>query len=308
MFLTHGLNEHDELVPVEDVSSGRVPLTCPYCGQSLIARKGRVLAWHFAHDGETCREVAQGSEWIEVPFVDRFDLGLSKRIFESLTAVRNALPYGNPRTLESLGYAEFNQWARGGRGDWQLTQLGKIPFGDATLSAFAEIQRENIAQKHEWLFSAVELAARYDHLDYLTAVTDLRLYRAQLARLLAASLYLMEVTAGDGRKLYKIGLTGRGAAHRAVEVQAALRPFLGAVKVRPLRVLAGRGLVERYALHRWRECCHPIGKMGEFFEFEDRRHVLAEFTRLGDLDPTELERDIMAAPGVVVDTAVEGVA
>ena len=201
MFLTHGLNEHDDLIPVEDVSSGRVSLTCPYCGQGLIARKGGILAYHFAHDGETCREVAQGNERIEVPFYDRFDLGLRKRTFELLTAVRSGTAGNvNPRTLESLGYVEYNQWVRGSRGEWQLTQIGRIPFGDATLSAFAEVQRENIAQKHARLVSQVELAARWDHLDYPTAVTDLRLYRAQLSRLLAASLYLMEVSADDGHK------------------------------------------------------------------------------------------------------------
>ncbi len=292
MFLTHGLNAYDELVPVEAVPSGRTSLQCPYCRRSLIARKGRVKGWHFAHDGETCREVAQDNDRITVPFYDRFDVGLSRRTFETLTAVR-AGTYGNPKTLEQLGYVEYNQFARGGLGEWQLTTIGRIPFGEATLSAFADFQRERIAQKHAQLMDAIDMAARYDHLDHATAVIDLRLYRAQLARLLSCSLYLMEVTTGDGRALYKIGMTGRTAVERAAEVQAAVRPYLGDVQIRPLRVLAGRGLVERYALHRWRDSQHQVGSMGEFFQLEDRRRLLAEFTRLGDLDPNELEASII---------------
>lgn len=297
MFLTHGLNAYDELVPVEAVASGRTSLQCPYCRRGLIARKGRVKGWHFAHDGETCREVAQGNERISVPFYDRFDVGLSRRTFETLTAVR-AGTYGNPKTLEKLGYVIYNQFARGGLGEWQLTTLGRIPFGEATLSAFADFQRERIAQKHAQLVNAIDLATRYDHLDHATAATDLRLYRAQLARLLACSLYLMEVTTGGpreggGRTLYKIGVTGRTAVERAAEVQAGVRPFLGDVQIRPLRVLAGRGLVERYALHRWHDHQHQVGSMGEFFQLEDRRRVLSEFTRLGDLDPSELEASIL---------------
>ncbi len=40
MFLSHGVNELDELVSIHDMSSGSLPLSCPLCGKSLIARKG----------------------------------------------------------------------------------------------------------------------------------------------------------------------------------------------------------------------------------------------------------------------------
>lgn len=296
MFLTHGLNEHDELMPVEAVPSGRTSLTCPYCGQGLIARKGRILAWHFAHDGETCRDVAQNNDRITVPFYDKFDLGLSKRLFETLTAVHGGSNFIIPQaqTLERLEFVKYNSFARNGRGDWEMTHKGRIPFGSATLTAFAQVQRETVASKHDRLLYSVEMAAKYDHLDYKTAVTDLRLYRAQLARLLTTSLYLMEITTGDGSKLYKIGVTGRSAEERAAEVQSMLRPYLEQAKVKPLRVLTGRGSVERYALHRWHEYHHPIGRLTEFFQLEDRRQLLSDFTRLGDLEPNELESGIIA--------------
>jgi hypothetical protein len=69
-------------------------------------------------------------------------------------------------------------------------------------------------------------------------------------------------------------------------------------------VLAGRGLIECYALHRWREHQTTIGTMTEFFELEDRRRLLSEFTRLGDLDPSELESGIITLAGKLPETAV----
>ena len=302
MFLTHGLNQHDELVPIEAVSSGRSSLSCPYCGQGLIARKGRIVAWHFAHDGETCRDVAQDNDRITIPFYDRFDLGLSKRRFETLTAVHGNGNFSSSdvQVLESLEFVKYNQFARNGRGDWETTHKGRIPFGDATLSAFADVQRELVVSKHTQLLYSVELAEKYDHLDLKTAVTDLRLYRAQLARLLGLSLYLMEIATVDGGRLYKIGVTGRTAKERATEIKTMLRPYLGNVKVKPLRVLTGRGSVERYALHRWQAHHHPIGRMTEFLQLEDRRHLLSDFTRLGDLVLNELEGGIITGEIVIL--------
>lgn len=300
MFLTHGLNRHDEMIPVEAVASGRTALSCPYCGRGLIARKGKILAWHFAHDGETCRDVAGDNDRIEVPYCDRFDLGLSGKMFDELAALRETKNGRDHRLLELLKHRGFIQQAYNPNParyiyNFELTHRGKIPFGETTLFMFAPIQRDLIASHHQQLVDAVATGLRHGYEDVKTAVTDLRLYRAQLRRLLSASLYLLEVQASDGRTLYKIGITGRDVADRAGEVQQTLRPFLGDdVRVRPLRVAMGRGAIERYALHRWRDQQQQIGRMTEFIQLDDRRTILSEFTRLADLDPDELERAIIA--------------
>ena len=44
----------DDLIHISEVQSGRTDLTCPNCGQSLIAKKGKLKEHHFAHDGESC--------------------------------------------------------------------------------------------------------------------------------------------------------------------------------------------------------------------------------------------------------------
>lgn len=44
----------EELIHISEVQSGRTDLICPSCGQSLIAKKGKLKEHHFAHDGISC--------------------------------------------------------------------------------------------------------------------------------------------------------------------------------------------------------------------------------------------------------------
>lgn len=54
MWLRYGVDANNTLVAAEDTQRGKTNLGCPYCGNRLIAKKGRVKEHHFAHDGETC--------------------------------------------------------------------------------------------------------------------------------------------------------------------------------------------------------------------------------------------------------------
>ncbi|CAH1605301.1 hypothetical protein THF5G08_120166 [Vibrio jasicida] len=75
--LSHGVNEQGELVSIHEVSAGRVPLTCPFCGQGLIAEKGSQKEHHFAHDGQTCVDAKAILQMTALPLFDG-DMGLSK--------------------------------------------------------------------------------------------------------------------------------------------------------------------------------------------------------------------------------------
>ncbi|HDM8167570.1 TPA: hypothetical protein P0E23_000150 [Vibrio harveyi] len=55
----------------------RVPLSCPFCGQSLIAKKGSQKEHHFAHDGQTCADTKTTLQMTALPLFD-VDIGLSK--------------------------------------------------------------------------------------------------------------------------------------------------------------------------------------------------------------------------------------
>ena len=56
----YGVNPEGELITIEEVSSGKTNLVCPFCDRDLTAKKGKIKQHHFAHTGETCLRVRKG--------------------------------------------------------------------------------------------------------------------------------------------------------------------------------------------------------------------------------------------------------
>ena len=50
--LKYGINLEGELVTIEEVTSGKTNLVCPFCNRSLTAKKGKIKQHHFAHSIE----------------------------------------------------------------------------------------------------------------------------------------------------------------------------------------------------------------------------------------------------------------
>src|ERR1041385_3239299 len=132
MFIEYGVNEHGELVYIEQVPRGATTLTCPYCRGLLLARKGDIKTHHFAHAGETCRQVERDQDVIALPAYDNFNLHLPGK---ALKALRDFYDDEDVswRQLEFLEkeyeVIHYNEWAGRG-GNWELTKKGKIPFGE----------------------------------------------------------------------------------------------------------------------------------------------------------------------------------
>ncbi len=86
MWLRYGVDRDNKLVAIEDVPSSKTNLICPYCGSSLIAKKGRVKEHHFAHVSDTCYPVIkrEASELPTLPLYDSFDIFLSGKELEQL--------------------------------------------------------------------------------------------------------------------------------------------------------------------------------------------------------------------------------
>lgn len=293
MFLEYGVNESNRYVHISQVNSGRVPLSCPYCGQSLIARKGRIKEHHFAHDGETCREASRDFEALNIPYFDRFDLHLDSKTWEQLQAFyEDKQTY--TRTLIDKELVRYNNWGR--KTFYELTDLGKIPFGETTLSKFAEMQIDKIMERHYDLSETIRLAHfgetypgnpdRYYIAPapdvVLSALADLNIYRSQVARVFALNLYLLKITT-DSDPLYKIGVSA-DIDRRISEIKRDLSAHMTVKKIEVDRLLAHRGAVERYALHRYREYQISIGNLTEYFRFDKKTltQVRGDFTRLDD--------------------------
>ncbi|MGK7915883.1 MAG: competence protein CoiA family protein [Prochloraceae cyanobacterium] len=84
MWLKYGVAPDNTLRTIEDVSSGKTNLLCPFCGSGLTAKKGKIKQHHFAHlSGETCLRVKRG-QIPSLPLYDNFHLQLSAKDFQLL--------------------------------------------------------------------------------------------------------------------------------------------------------------------------------------------------------------------------------
>jgi hypothetical protein len=341
MFLEYAVNDSGELVYVEQVARGKTDLHCPYCGGLLLARKGEIKAHHFAHAGETCRQVERDQDTIALPCYDNFNLHLPPKVLRDLLAFHAGESGYDVARLERYELIQWNEWALNRRGEYELTKKGKIPVGKLSLHLFNEYQEPLILSKHgeleavaaeayakpryEARLAEIEAEARpmldaSGHLplrredgprlaklndelwavrgklkaiptDYQTALTDLRLYRAQLRRVLSCSLYFLSI---DDGHLYKIGVTTRPIDERIAEIQADLTPHLSKVKVDVIDTWPHRGNVELYFKHRYKAHNQPIGVLSEYFKFDDAKAVIRDLRRMKAKDLSDSERIILA--------------
>lgn len=290
MYLPYGVDEHHQLIGIDQVPRGRTRLRCPYCGVTLLARKGTRIAPHFAHAGSTCRQVKRSDAAIRLPVYDSFRLNLSGKAWEALRAFHDENDDFEGDWLEELGLAKSYITPYGNQ-RFSLTHKGKIPFGELSLNLFNQFQEPLIQQRHEEL-EQVALAA-LGTLEESAALTDLRLFRAQMRRILEATLYFIEVRTGQG-VLHKVGVTTRPLEQRLTEIRADLQPSVGTVDLIPLGTWEHRGNVELYFKHRYRRFQRPISTLTEYFAFADVKAVLRDLRRMQPKILTEVEAAVLA--------------
>ena len=312
-WLTYGLNSENMLISIEHVPRGLTTLRCPYCGGGLTAKKGVKNAHHFAHSEETCQAVKRVGDKLPIlPLYDSFNLRLPGEELQNLTRLWEK--YGNSKIsdpgprytkLINKGCIAWNPY-RGRYGGYEFTKLGKIPVGALSLRLFNEIQQDLLLQKLAVLDNVVKEAFQplprhsqnqYCSVDTQQALTDLRLYRAQLKRLLAHQLYYLEVQT-DSETFSKIGVTRRTVEERASEVESDLRSHFQSkiVAIRALGTWAHRGNVELYFKHRYSRFNRRIGSLTEFFQFPnptDAKAALQDLRRMRPKVLTLQEQDIL---------------
>jgi hypothetical protein len=295
MYLSYGVSQHGELVEIDQVARGRTTLQCPYCGVTLIARKGTQLAAHFAHEGNTCRPMSWSQNVIALPVYDSFRLHLSARDWDSLRRFHDENNETDCEWLEELGFVQ-SFYTPYGNLRYNLTHQGKIPFGELSLNLFNQFQEPLIHDRHAELEQAIENA--HSLADKDIARTDLRLFRAQMRRILQTSLYFIEVRT-EHETLHKVGVTTRPLEQRLAEIRHDLTPHFGDIELVSLGTWAHRGNVELYFKHRYRRFQRPIGTLTEYFTFEDVKRVLRDLKRMRPKDLTNVEQSIHASELVV---------
>lgn len=309
MWLRYGVNANNTLVAIEDTRSGKTNLGCPYCGSRLTAKKGRVKVHHFAHDSETCRMVIKRErrELPILPLYDSFSIFLTVKELEQLKKLWHwhkshnngihHLELLSAFTRENL--VVFNQHLNpcGGSGAYQFADLGRIPVGALSLSRFNSVQEPLILQKLTQLETAVfsnqGIVQPEPELSF--HLTDLRIYSAQLQKILLSTLYYLEVKA-DGQTFYKIGVTTRPISKRIAEIYQDMRSHFQAVTIKVLGTWANRGNVEKYFKYRYSHFNYPIGSLTEYFKFIDPNDAQAMECELHSMTPKALssvEQDIV---------------
>ncbi len=167
IWLNYGVDAAKKLVSIEEVDSGKTNLICPYCGVTLIAKKGKVKEHHFAHDGETCNLIIKREprDIPHLPLYDAFNIYLTGKELEQLKKLWHRHKHhtnGIDRleilpafSRENLVETSQNVNAGTGRNAYQFTNLGLIPVGVLSLASFNPLHESLIEQKLTQLEAAM---------------------------------------------------------------------------------------------------------------------------------------------------------
>ncbi|WP_298913020.1 GIY-YIG nuclease family protein [uncultured Nostoc sp.] len=310
MWLKYGVNEDGILICIEDINRGKTLLKCPYCQGSLLAKKGKVKEHHFAHHGETCRPVAN-REFATLPLYDNFNVQLSGKDLAQLKLLwqeYGAKNYPISSYLVTPGLLKAGMLRKNvylTPREYEFSDLGKIPVGALELTRFNDVQSPLLLKK------LLKLELAFKHAEYKNApglayrFTDLKLYRAQLKRILSCTLYFLEIETNIGT-LYKIGVTQRPVVKRVAEVKIELLAHYSSAAIKVLGTWKHRGNIELYFKHRYRDFNHPIGSLTEYYKFnaEDTEIVLRDLQQMQPKILSLDEIDILEENTSLIQVAV----
>lgn len=269
MFLSHGVNEQDDLVSIHEVSAGRVPLSCPFCGQGLIAKKGSQKEHHFAHDGQTCADAKAILQMTALPLFD-VDMGLSKTeitLLEKLSRWRSF-----SRTwLSSKQRAVFDELVVSGLVEFQegddRPRLSKSAKQLLTLNSSAGryLSMPDYAELQEALFVAKEKQLIAHDIAHDTQAA--KFFRLRLATILQQHLYVLRISLeqdGVCYPLLKVGMTTRSIEERTPEICRDLEKFGRIQNIETLGFFHHFGSLEKRLLKLMQPQQHKLGSLTEY--------------------------------------------
>jgi len=299
MWLKYGVDQDGILVCIEDVTSGKTALHCPYCQGGLIAKKGKIKEHHFSHEEQTCHPVAR-TQFPTLPLYDNFNIQLSGKGLKQLKLLWHEYGSKNyfisldliPTELIKTGMLRKNIYLR--PSGYQFSELGKIPVGALQLPLFNEVQEPLLLKRLQKLTLAFEHARYKNATDLAYRHIDLKLYRAQLKRILSCTLYFLKIETDEGN-LYKIGVTARLIPERLAEIEIDLLAHYQNVAIRVLGAWSHRGNVELYFKHRFHAFNYPIGSLTEYFKFNavDAKAALIELQQMLPKTLSDVEIDVL---------------
>jgi len=301
MFLTYGCDESGDLIHISTVVSGaKAGLKCPYCQGLLSAKKGEILAHHFAHLKESCRATLP-----DLPYqFDFFTYGMTPKQIEALELLIKVArePLRTPDVSrwsgepvrEDLELDEiYSRWIPGNRKS-SIVRLYQDGFQrrDALVEMFIN---RNFFAEQEGRFGIIRLTDKsraflkelnikefvdfswqeFERLynKYAQGSTEeeritFQIYEKERERLAKTHLYFLEIKSGKD-KFYKIGITTRPVEERIKEIRAFLakQGYTHAEISCPF-ALDKSGLVESYFKACFEKHRFLIGTATEYFSFD----------------------------------------
>ena len=284
--LKYGVNPEGKLITIEEVTSGKTNLVCPFCDSFLTGKKGKIKQHHFAHTGETCLRVRKG-KLPSLPLYDNFHLHLSGKHFQLLKDLWREYghtDYGIMTVPFELEMKKLFDWTDRG---YYFTDMGKIPVGGLSLSKFNAVQEPLILSQLNRLTNSVEIAKAIGGEILEEKLADLKIYRLQLQRILRFTLYFLQIQV-DNKTLHKIGVTSRTISDRLPEIERDLQQHYSKIDINVLGTWQHRGNVELYFKHRYQKFNYRIGKLTEYYSFKDVDTILED---LRSMKPKILEAE-----------------
>jgi hypothetical protein len=303
MWLEYGIDPDGEMIFIESRRSGKTDLKCPYCGGALTAKKGAIKNHHFAHTDETCRAVRSGRD-IAIPFLAGFDRHLSS---SELSALIDFHKTGrlNRDFKDKLARKDFIIQTANYR--WKLDNLGEIACGVMPLDRFSNFQSLAIVAKLKKLETRVTQADDENSIDLPDLLTDLKLYKNHVKRILCQTLYYLKIVS-DLNTIYKIGVTTREIAERIDEIEPELKEALGSkINIETIGLWENHGGLERYFIYKYQKHrCQSI-KFTEYFEVPSNiaPAVLRDLRRLSIRNFRKKEREILDGISSKIETEIE---
>ena len=297
-WLKYGVDPDGELVTIEEISSGKTNLVCPFCDSQLTAKKGKIKKHHFAHSGETCLRVRKG-KLPSLPLYDNFHLQLSAKHFQLVKDLWREYRNSHHPIITvpfELELKKLFDWTTQG---YYFTDLGKIPVGGLSLSGFNGVQEPLILSELNRLTNSVEVAKAIGGERLKEKLADLKIYKLQIQRILRFTLYFLRIKA-DNKILHKIGVTSRTMSDRLPEIERDLRQHYSKVAIDILGTWQHRGNVELYFKHRYKEFNYHIGKLTEYYLFKDIGLILEDLRFMQPKDLTTKELEILRESLIVI--------
>ena len=308
VWLTHGMDENENFLSIDDCSQGKTNLRCPYCEGKLTAKKGNVLRHHFSHTLRTCNPSL--TEEIKIPLL--FDIDTNSFRDDEIR-MQNFLSRDNEHLDFHTKKIQSNLWCRKlfKYGSEEPTDFGRAVLKELTLGEYYAISRKCCEDKlAKMQAKVIELNIEIENLkkekkrrfyreekiEYRRRVhsrignakaelekllLDTKLYEKSYKRISELLLYFLEVKTPDNN-IYKIGITTRDINRRIKEVKCDLLYFFEDFSINLINTWAGKGAVERYFKHRYSDFNYPIGKFSEYFLFPDINLVLQDLNSLNE--------------------------